>query len=522
MLESPPKSKRSIAIKRIDFPLIAIIMFAFLLFVNIALPPQSDDIEHIFSKSGFEGAKTRYLSWNGRFGELLFAGAVAKLNPYLFDVINASVGVIFMLVLFALMFGRVPRGIKDASLVALILFMLMKFCAFGANFAWGSGSLNYMWGICLIMIFLLPYRFYAPNLYGGGGKSQNSTSQNSTFWRESKLRQIIFAILFLPISFCAGMANEMLGIVSIIALVALNIYVLFARFARAQTIKIPRLLNLAFACFVAGYLALYFSPGHNIRASFATGVYMSLAEFWMLDIGAKLGHIAQTLINFESQILMLFSVSLGAVWVLVRGISIRKIAIFAIVALVAAILNYYFAYFWIWHLVILGAVLGFLAVKESQNRHFIKDNKRSKYYSFYLALLLCFVAFCLCAFATIQFSPLPHRARLSDSIIVIAMIMLVWDRFVDSALLQKGAIALCALYVLFVGSAFADYRIKWNAMVNAVEQSKARGERDIRVEGIPNSFYENLTEWSQPTQYADEFPNPHYARYFGVDSFAVW
>lgn len=169
MLESPPKSKRSITIKRIDFPLIAIIMFAFLLFVNIALPPQSDDIEHIFSKGGFEGAKTRYLSWNGRFGELLFAGVVAKLNPYLFDVINAGVGVIFMLVLFALMFGRIPRGIKDASLVALILFMLMKFCAFGANFAWGSGSLNYSWGICLIMIFLLPYRFYAPNLYWGGG-----------------------------------------------------------------------------------------------------------------------------------------------------------------------------------------------------------------------------------------------------------------------------------------------------------------------------------------------------------------
>lgn len=318
------------------------------------------------------------------------------------------------------------------------------------------------------------------------------------------------------------MANEMLGIVSIIALVALNIYVLFARFARKQAIKIPRLLNLAFACFVAGYLALYFSPGHNIRAS-ATSVYMSLAEFWALDIGAKLGHIAQTLINFESQILMLFSVSLGAVWVLVRGISISKIAVFAIVALVAAILNYYFAYFWILHLGILGVVLGFLATKESQNRHFStnKGYKRSKYDSFYLALLLCFVAFCLCAFATIQFSPLPHRARLGDSIIVIAMIALVWDRFIDSALVQKGVIALCVLYAVFVGSAFVDYRIKWDNMVSEVEQSKARGERDIRVDNAPHSFYENLTEWSQPTQYADEFPNPHYARYFGVDSFAV-
>lgn len=480
-----------------------------MLFVNIALPPQSDDIEHIFSAGGFEGAKTRYLSWNGRISELLFVGFVAKLNPYLFDVLNASVGVIFMLVLFVLIFGRIPRGAKDASLIALIFFMLMKFCAFGANFAWGAGSLNYAWGLCLIMIFLLPYRFYVQNLYGGGD-CKNSVLQNSALWRESKILKIIFTILFLPISFCAGMANEMLGIVSIVALMALNIYVLFARFKYAKIIKIPRLLNLAFICFVAGYLALYFSPGHHIRASFNVGTYMSLAEFWALDMSAKLGHIAQTLIHFENQILILFSVSLGAVWVLVRGINIRKIALFATIALVAAILNYYFAYFWIWHLVILGVVLGFLAIK-----------RRDKYDSFYLALFLCFVAFCLCALATIQYNPLPHRARLGDSVIAIAMIALVWDRIANSALLQKGVIALCALYAVFVASAFVDYRIQWNAMVSEVEQSKARGERDIRVDGVPHSFYENLTGWAQPTHYADEFPNPHYARYFSVDSFAV-
>lgn len=142
-----------------------------MLFVNIALPPQSDDIEHIFSAGGFEGAKTRYLSWNGRIGELLFVGFIAKLNPYLFDVLNASVGVIFVIVLFWLIFGRIPRGIKDASIIALIFVMLMNFCAFGANFAWGGGSLNYMWGSSLIMIFLLPYRFYAlKSIWGGDYK----------------------------------------------------------------------------------------------------------------------------------------------------------------------------------------------------------------------------------------------------------------------------------------------------------------------------------------------------------------
>lgn len=142
------------------------------------MPPQSDDIEHIFSEVGFEGARNRYLSWNGRFGELLFVGFVAKINPYIFDVINASVGAIFVLVFFALIFWKIPRGAKDASIIALILFLLMKFCAFGANFAFGSGSLNYMWGICLVMVFLLPYRFYAFNLIGGGNRLNSHTKNH--------------------------------------------------------------------------------------------------------------------------------------------------------------------------------------------------------------------------------------------------------------------------------------------------------------------------------------------------------
>lgn len=272
------------------------------------------------------------------------------------------------------------------------------------------------------------------------------------------------------------MANEMLGIVVIITLVVLNICVFLARFThtKAKILKMPLFLNLAFMCFIAGYLMLYFSPGHHLRASY-TSAYMSLSDIWKLNMGAKMEHILHTLINFTSPILLV----LGA---------------FLSVALVAML---------------------------NQMRDFKFESHYNSRREFYLALILLFVAYCLCALSTIQFNPLPHRARLGDSLIVIAMIALVWDRFANFRALQKGAIALCALYAVFVGSAFVEYRIKWNAMVSEVEQSKARGEEEVEVDYIFYSFYENLIDWSQPTKNANAFPNPHYAKYFGVDSFAV-
>ena len=181
--------------------IISAILFAFLLFINIMLPPQSDDIR-VMQSVGFESAKNSYFHWNGRIGELL--------HPYIFDIINACVGTIFILCFFVLVFGRIPRDFKDISTIALILFVLMKCCAFGADFAFISGSLNYLWGICLIVIFLLPYRF-----------ALNNQILFSDF---GGFKIVIFALLFAIIGFFAGMASEQIGILTIIAIFCLNIF----------------------------------------------------------------------------------------------------------------------------------------------------------------------------------------------------------------------------------------------------------------------------------------------------------
>lgn len=136
-------------------------IFLFLFILNILLPPQSDDLDAYFmSYDGIKGGIRSYMNWNGRIGEFLFMSFVGRFHPLLFDFINAIFGVGFILGIFFLSFGRGPKDNLDSNMLILILLLLMGFSSFGANFLWGSGSLNYLWGLSFILLFLLSYRIY--------------------------------------------------------------------------------------------------------------------------------------------------------------------------------------------------------------------------------------------------------------------------------------------------------------------------------------------------------------------------
>ena len=91
---------------------------------------------------------------------MIFQGFVAGLNPFVFDVLNAIVGSGFIFAFFTLVFGRIPRYKKDIALIATMLILILITTMFGSIFLWGAGSLNYLWSISFIILFLLPYRFY--------------------------------------------------------------------------------------------------------------------------------------------------------------------------------------------------------------------------------------------------------------------------------------------------------------------------------------------------------------------------
>lgn len=507
-----------------------IALFAFLLFINVALPRQSDDFNHYYSAlEGFKSAKNAYLNWNARIGELINNSLIAGINPYLFDVLNACVGVIFIFAFFMLVFARLPRDFKDIANIALMLFILMFSCAFGSVFAWGAGSVNYLWGLCFIMLFLLPWRAYLAKMQIGGGnndisqnRSQDSLGDSTlckiatAFHKSPKVLQIITYLLFLILSFAAGMASEMIGILSIIVIFCFNIFIIYRKKYCGDSIKIPVFLNIAFLFFILGWLALYLSPGHAKRASLPVfdGVYMSLSQILSLDFMSLLKRIARSALSFKNNILLAFSLLL-IFFLCVRKISVKNIAIFIVLSVIILVLNNNLKIagvraFWLVHLLVLCLALLYLAKREISLKQGV----------FYRALLLLFLAFCLCMASTIQFPALPHRARLGDSMILIAMIALLFDRFAERNF-ARFAVVLCALYGAFVAFAFVEYRVKWENMIASIESSKSKGQRHIVVDDIFHSRYKNLINWGNPTDNANEWPNPTYAQYFGVESFVV-
>ncbi|MGX3010029.1 DUF6056 family protein [Helicobacter sp. 23-1044] len=318
----------------------------------------------------------------------------------------------------------------------------------------------------------------------------------------------MFYLAFFIFSFFAGMASEQIGILVIIAIICLN--ALYGRRILRDSAKSLVFLNIALLFFVLGWLALYFSPGHAKRASLDVfdGVYMSLGQILALDFFALIKRVAQTAGAFRNDILLLFSIPL--LWFLCfKKASVKNIALFALLVVILVVLNN--------NLKFGGMRVGFIAHLSVL---FVALTLLCKRDGFFVAPLVLFVAFCLCMLSTIQFPALPPRARLGDSMIAIAMVAILFERFAGQNL-QKIIVALCFGYAVFVSFAFIEYRIKWNNMLDFIAQSKQRGEMQIVIDDIFHSRYKNFMNWGNAGNNPNAWPNPSYAKYFGVESLCV-
>lgn len=341
------------------------------------------------------------------------------------------------------------------------------------------------------------------------------------FYKLPKPLKFIAYFAFLILSFIAGMSSEQIGILTIIALICLNgtLFIkrrIYGKNSEKSLAKPLVFLNFALLFFIAGWLALYLSPGHAKRASLSVfeGVYMSLGQILALDFNALISRIIRTMLAFRNNILFFFSIPLLFL-LCVRKVSLKSVAIFTLLIVLILVLNNHLKIaqmriFWLLHIALVFVALVALSIREIR----LESNK------FYVVLLVLFVAFCLCMFSTIQFYSLPHRARLGDSMILIAMVAIFFRRFAVRKM-QILAVGICAVYAVFVIFAFLEYRINWEKMLDSIEQSKQNGEKNIVVDDIFHSRYKNLINWGNPGTNPNEWPNPTYAQYFGVESFRI-
>ncbi len=144
--------------------------------------------------------------------------------------------------------------------------------------------------------------------------------------------------------------------------------------------------------------------------------------------------------------------------------------------------------------------------------------------SLFIIILWIYISYILCALITIQFPFLPRRAHLGDILLLLAIVIVIFQKYCNNRKIHNIIIATSLAYGIFVISSYVEFRIKWNDMLHFIDSQKANGNRNIVVDDIfkhRKIKYNNLCGWDNPGTNPDEWPNTIYAKMFEIDSFRV-
>lgn len=100
-------------------------------------------------------------NWNIRIGEQLSI-LFSCFDKNLFNICNSIVSLSYVWLVYQWAFKR--KFISDKRNILYLLFIFAMILMFqpvlGEIFFWRTGSTNYLWGICILLGFSLPLRYY--------------------------------------------------------------------------------------------------------------------------------------------------------------------------------------------------------------------------------------------------------------------------------------------------------------------------------------------------------------------------
>lgn len=461
-------------------------IFIILYLFNLVFPAQSDDIIHHFSALNNDFFAS-YLGWNGRFGELLYTGFFAKYNDYIWlDILNAFIGTTFIFALFFLIFARFPKDKLDYLSFFLLCIMLVNM-NFATIFLWYAGSFNYLWGMCFIVLFLIPYRLFWDNM---------SISSN-------KYKPMLTCLL-IPLGICAGWSSEHIG-----ATVSLLLVLSFG-FAFYKKIKLPYWYYLGAMIFWIGWLILFFSPGSAKRAViFAqTGSFIPLADFFHMSFIDQIIRINSTLNKYYSRGFAFFLLCFAFFYLFKQNIKLKNYKYFFI--LLATILALIFTRH-------ISAIFVYILILYATLQLGKQDQK------YYLFTLL-FGIWILIGLATFQIGSLPWRGKFGSELILITLIILMFREFyLDSSrqhLIEKSIKVVLCLSIIFCFTNWSYRGYQWNQLSKEIQKQKSQGIENIIVS---KKYFYSLyrTDWGEPGTDDQDWVNQAYAKHFQIKSFKV-
>ncbi|WP_300897113.1 DUF6056 family protein, partial [uncultured Helicobacter sp.] len=493
----------------------------FLLALNALFPTQSDDLG--VAAEGLKGAWRSYMNWNGRIFEMLRVAYIGAIAPSAYFVIlNTFVAVAFIFGFFIFIFARLPQSFDDVVILSVLLLIVMYCSAFGSIFLWAVGSLNYLWAYCALVYSFIPYR-----LFWARYMACESLSKDSSISKE-----LLKALALMLLCFIAGMGSEMVGITALVVHIGFFIYALY------KCVRLPLWYYVGFVALGLGWLALYLSPGHAARIAVwwdllgRNSIY-TLGDILSMSLGEQITHLSKTYRAFFSLTPYMLCIPLALVLFerYRAGMKIYKIILVVIgcAVFLPVVKNHIrlFPFFETYDYVgilYFAFLLGFYVCMI----YFYHKQGKADMQALFVKLLSAFVVYILLVGTTIQVG-IPSRARLAYVLVMAVMVIFIYQQFMrmlSSARLIRGIqvalIAITCVYGAYVLGAYIDGRLKWNVMLDSIATQKREGKDEVIVKASTfTSFYAQYSDWGNPGDNPNEWPNTTYAHYFGVKAFRV-
>lgn len=468
---------------------------------NLIFPPQTDDIVFHIETLVYPDRSflQPYFETNGKLGEQVLKYFAARYidEPWL-DVLNSLVSALFVFCVFLFVFARFPKDKLDYLSFALFCTMILS-VNFAGTFLWVAGNLNYIWGLGLILLFLIPYRFFWSN-------------RN---WGEPKGRVFCLYPLFFVLAILAGWSSENIG-ATLCLLSMLSLII-----ARYKKLKLPSWYYVGILGFWCGWMILFFSPGSAIRGEglnvvkdlpFLEKNFITVGEFFRASFWDQLMRINQTLNAGCRKSFGFFLLVLIWFFLWKKGFEKKKILIYGIFSSIVLIVVYFLLK---QSFAIALYVVTFVLIAELM--------KISKHYVLFLCLFVIWVFIVL---TLVQFhGQVGLRARLGEGLILATMIVLMFQEAyrasqkLQTFLTKTVWVALCgAVMVNLVNWGY--YAYQWKLVNLEIEEQKKQGNMHIVID--KKRFYSFLDkDFGEMGEDSTDLANQRYAQYFGVESFSV-
>ena len=235
--------------------IIITLLIGFLFYIlNYYTPLYADDYTYSFSFSTGERIESvsqivdsqvaHYQTMNGRVVTHFLAQLFLLLGDNVFNIINVFS---FLLLLYLIYFHSCGTfknfSLSKFSMIAMLLFLSTP--AFGQSFLWITGSSNYLYGILIILLFLVPYRIQID------GKINNCHI----------LTEIVFSVTYFVFGIIAGWTNENTS-VALVSMVVAYVFFFCIKSIRIHAWNITGGIGA-----VVGCVLMLIAPGNSSRLS---------------------------------------------------------------------------------------------------------------------------------------------------------------------------------------------------------------------------------------------------------------